>query len=189
MMKKFVLSIIIACVALSAQAQDVELVINNQTRVFFEHTKVADNATTFAYIESTYNGSSMMKLFREQKFWESPIFLHLEYQTTFDTHTAIVGASYSFYLSKGFISIAPLARYDWGMNSFALQLSNSYLFNFGRVELYGYNHAWHNGAFCFFGEERVHLNISGHYSVGMIINISHFEKWKITPSLGLRYRF
>lgn len=189
MMKKFVLSIVIACVALTSHAQDVELVINGQPRVFFEHTTIADNTTTFAYLEATYNGGSMLKLFHEHKFWEAPMFLHLEYQSTFNTHTAIAGASYSFYLPKGFVSLAPLARYDWGQNLFAIQLSNSYLFNFGRLELYGYNHAWYNGSFCFFGEERLHVKIDEHYAIGLILNIMYFNGWDMSPSLGLRYRF
>lgn len=188
-MKKITLTFLLVLFAMISKAQDVELVINKQPRVFFEHTAVADNSTTFAYLEATYNGGSMMKLFHEQKFWDAPVFLHLEYQTTFSSHTAIAGASYSFYLPNGFVSLAPLARYDWGINSFAIQLSNSYLFAWDRLELYGYNHAWHNGAFCFFGEERIHFKFSENYAIGLIVNISHFGGWSITPALGLRYRF
>lgn len=188
-MKKIIVIVSLLLIGMIGRAQDIELVINEQPRVFFEYTAVADNSTTFAYLESAYKGGSMMQLFHEQKFWGAPLFLHLEYQTTFNTHTAIAGASYSFYLPSGFVSLAPLVRYDWGQNLFAIQLSNSYLFNFGRLELYGYNHLWYNGSPCFFGEERAHFNFSEHYAIGVIIDITHFAEWEVTPSIGIRYRF
>ena len=188
-MKRTIVILSLLLIGMISKAQDVELVINEQPRVFFEHTAIADNSTTFTYQEATYNVGSMLHLYHEQKFWDAPVFLHLEYQSTFNTHTAIAGASYSFYLPTGFVSIAPLSRYDWGINSFAVQLSNSYCFDWGVLQFYGYNHLWYNGAMCFFGEERMHIKLSKHYAAGLILDITHFGAWEVIPALGLRYSF
>ncbi len=173
---------------ITCNAQDIELIVTGQPKVFFESTKVKDNSTTFAYLEATYNGGAMMKLFHEQKFWKKPIFLHLEYQTTFTNHTAIAGGSYSFFVKNGYISMGLFARYDWGINRFAAQISNSYLFSWKWGDFNGYNHLWYNGQWNFFGEERLNINLTPQIAISGILDISYFGEFNLIPCLGVRYR-
>ena len=108
-MKRILIIAVLCLSALTAKAQTIEVVIGQQPRIFLEKTKVSENATSFAYIEGSYKGGAMVKLFHEQKWWEAPAYIHAEYQSSFNgTHTMIAGGSYSFGLPNGFISLSPL---------------------------------------------------------------------------------
>ena len=187
-MKRLLIIAVLCLSALTAKAQTIEVVLGEQPRIFLEKTRVMDNSTTFAYLEAGYKGGAMVKLFHEQKFWDAPAYIHAEYQSSFnDSHTAIAGGSWSFGLPNGFISLSPLYRYDFGPNTHAIQLSDCYFANWKWCELYGYNHAWYNGGFCFFGEERFHVKITQNLMIGAILDITHFGVWDATISVGIRY--
>ena len=189
-MKKIValFAAILAC--LVCRAQTVELVAGKTQRVFIEKTAVTNNSTSFAYLEATYGGGAMLKVFHEQKFWEAPVFLHAEYQTTFDgTHTAIIGPSWTAGIPTGFLSLGAFYHYDIGPNLHAAQVSFCYLSAWKWVELYGYNHFWFNGSPNFFGEERVHFRITDHFKVGAILDLMYFGEFAAIPYLGIRYDF
>lgn len=110
-MKRFLIIAVLCLSALTAKAQTIEVVLGKQPRVFLEKTRVMDNSVTFAYLEAGYKAGSMLKLFHEQKFWKAPVYIHAEYQSTFNgSHTAIVGGSWSLGLPNGFISLCPLYR-------------------------------------------------------------------------------
>lgn len=174
----------------AAKAQTVEFVAGETQRVFIEKTATSENATTFAYLEATYNGGAMLKVFHEQKFWQMPLYFHGEYQTTFNgNHTALAGLTWSFGLPNGFISFTPQYRYDFGANLHGVQFSNAYLAAWKWVELYGYNHYWYNGAHCFFGEERLHFRVTDHFKIGAIVDLTYFGQSAATPYLGIRFDF
>lgn len=175
---------------LTAHGQTAEILVGEQQKIFLEKTSVADNSVTFGYLEATYGGGAMVKLFREQKFWDAPAYIHAEYQSTFDgSHTAIVGGAWSFGLPNGFISLCPLYRYDFGIDKSAVQLSNVYFASWKWCELYGYNHLWYNGQPCFFGEERFHIKIGEHFRIGAVLDLTYFGEFGATPYLGIRYDF
>lgn len=187
-MKRILILIIAALSCVAAKAQTVELVLGETPRIFIEKTAVSDNSVSFAYLEGNYGAGAMLKLFHEQKWWKTPAYIHAEYQTSFNgSHTAILGGAYSFFLPNGFISLCPLYRYDFGINKSAAQLSNCYFAEWRWCELYGYNHAWYNGSFCFFGEERFHIKITDYFMVGLIANITRFGMLDASISLGIRY--
>lgn len=187
-MKRFLIIAVLCLSALTAKAQTIEVVLGEQPRIFLEKTRVMDNSISFAYLEGGYNTGAMVKLFHEQKFWKTPAYIHVEYQSTFNgSHTAIAGGSYSFGLPNGYISLAPLYRYDFGINKHAVQLSNSYLANWKWCELYGYNHCWYNGGINFFGEERFHIKITEKLMIGAILNLTYFGKFDAMISCGIRY--
>lgn len=189
-MKKIITLAILALACIAGRAQTVELVAGKTQRVFIEKTAAVENSTTFAYLEATYNGGAMLKVFREQKFWKAPIFLHGEYQTTFDgNHTAIAGPSWTIGLPTGFLSLGAFYRYDFGANLHGAQASFCYLSAWKWVELYGYNHFWYNGAPCFFGEERLHFRITEHLKLGAIVDLTYFGAFAAIPYLGIRYDF
>lgn len=187
-MKRFLIIAVLCLFTLTAKAQTIEVVLGNQPRIFLEKTSASTNATTFAYIEGAYNSGAMVKIFHEQKFWEIPVYIHTEYQTTFNgSHTAIAGGTWSFGLPNGFISLSPLYRYDFGINCNAIQLSNAYLTVWEWCELYGYNHVWYNGGLNYFGEERFHVNITKQLKAGVIVNLMYFGAFDAMLSFGIRY--
>ena len=189
-MKKFFTAFCVLLACLVCRAQTVEIVVGKTQRVFVEKTAASENATSFAYLEATYNGGAMLKVFHEQKFWETPLFIHGEYQTTFDGgHTAIVGPSYTFGLKTGFISLGAFYHYDFAPGLNAVQTSFCYLWNWKRLELYGYNHFWYNGSPCFFGENRAHITITEHFKFGAIVDLTYFGEFAAVPYIGIRYDF
>lgn len=184
-MKRVLFLMLVSLVMIAGRAQDIQFMFGEQSKVFFETTAVEDNRTTFAYMEAAYEGGAMLKLFREQKFWELPLYIHAEYQTTFAEHTAIIGAAYTINHNRGYLSLAPLFRYD---NKAAAQLSISYLLVWKWGDFNGYNHLWYNGNYNFVGEERLNINVTDKIAVSGIIDITHFGAWAITPYCGIRYR-
>lgn len=188
---KQILTIAALCLAaLTAHGQTVEVVGGSTTRIFLEKTQATDNSTTFAYMEATFGGGAYVQVFREQKWWDTPLYLHGEYRSTFDgAHTIIAGPSYSFFVPVGFFSLAPFYRYDIGPNKHAVQVSACYFLDWGWLELYGYNDAWYDGAVNFFGEERMHFRINEHFKIGAILDVTYFGEFAITPLLGVRYDF
>ena len=188
---RHILAIAALCLAaLTARAQTVEIVSGSTTRIFLEKTLASDNATTFAYMEATFGGGVYGQFFQEVKFWKAPVFLHGEYRTTFDgNHTAIVGPSLAIYSKHGLVTIAPFYRYDFGINKSAFQLGNSYFYEFGPVEFYGYNDLWYNGDLNYFGEQRIHLRLTEHFKLGFILDLSYFGEFAAAPALGVRFDF
>lgn len=173
-------------VMIYGKAQDVQFMFGEQCKVFFETTAVRTNSTTFAYIESTYKGGGMLKLFHEQKFWETSLYIHTEYQTSFFNHTFLMGPSYSFNHKKGYVSFAALCRFE---NTVSPQLSNSYLVFWEWGDFNGYNHLWINKAPFFVGEERLNIYVTKNIAVSAILDVSYFEELLFTPYIGVRYRF
>lgn len=184
-MKRVFFLILTSLVMICGKAQDVQFMFGEQCKVFFETTTVRTNSTTFAYIESTYKGGTMLKLFHEQKFWETPLYIHAEYQTSFSNHTFLMGPSYSFNHKKGYVSFAALCRIE---NTVSPQLSNSYLVFWGWGDFNGYNHLWINKTPSFVGEERLNINVYKNIAISAILDITYFGGWDFTPYVGLRYR-
>lgn len=55
------------------------------------------------------------------------------------------------------------------------------------LEFNGFNHLWYSNGFCFFGEERIHFNVTQKFKVGFICDITHFGEWRIIPQAGIRF--
>jgi len=186
-MKKFLILCFGLMLGVMASAQTTaELYIGqHETKIFLERTAVSDNSVTFGYLEATYQGGAMFKAFHEQKFWKVPIYGHVEYQTTFDgNHVCLAGAGLYKYLGNGFLELCPMYRYDGQSN---WQLSFVYQFNWKYLELYGYNHVWGQNYACFFGEERLHFKLGDHFRIGVAVDLAYFDKFTVTPYLGIRY--
>lgn len=186
-MKKFIIISLGLMLGVMASAQTTaELLIGqHEKKIFLERTDVTDNSVTFGYLEATYHGGAMFKAFHEHKFWEIPIYGHVEYQTTFDGHHVyIAGGGFYKNLKNGFLELCPMYRYDGQSN---WQLSFVYMLNLEHFEIYGYNHLWGQNNVRFFGEERVHFKIGDHFRIGAAIDLAYFDKFTITPYLGIRY--
>lgn len=86
-----------------------------------ETTQTTDDNTGYAYMEGAWglNAKSpnyfYTQLFWEQKFWETPIFVHAEFRTTLIeggfNNIYYAGGAYCIYSKHGFAAIEPLYRY------------------------------------------------------------------------------
>lgn len=146
------------------------------------------------YMRKPFLGSSLRLISTEQRFTDLAIPVLKDCINTTSIQwivqhgsTGIAGGAYSLGLPNGFISVCPLYRYDFGIDKHAIQLSNCYFAAWKWCELYGYNHAWYNGGFNFFGEERFHIKVVENLKVGAILNITHFGTWDAYLSVGIRY--
>lgn len=88
-------------------------------KVASETTSIGKNHVGYAYAELTgFSGGipeAYGQFFWEQKFWEKPIFMHVEYRgvaaDSFYESTAYMGAAYCFYSKHGFLALEPLAMW------------------------------------------------------------------------------
>ncbi len=88
-------------------------------KVASETTSLGKNHVGYAYAELTgfcgCTSEAYGQFFWEQKFWEKPIFMHVEYRgvaaDSFYENTAYVGAAYCFYSKHGFLALEPLAMW------------------------------------------------------------------------------
>ena len=104
-----------------------------------------------------------------------------------DNGSIILGPSYTFGLNNGFVSLSAFYRLDTKETVSSPQLSNAYLLAYKWLEFNGFNHLWYSNGFCFFGEERIHFNITQKFKVGFICDITHFGEWRIIPQAGIRF--
>ena len=92
---------------------------NGIGKVASEITSLGKNHVGYAYAELTgFSGGTSEaygQFFWEQKFWEKPVFIHVEYRgVTTDScyeNTAYIGAAYCFYSKHGFLALEPLAMW------------------------------------------------------------------------------
>lgn len=183
---KRIFVIILICLCVQVKSQDVQVLFGENNKIFFENTHINKNSTTFAYLELACDKNAMMKVFHEQKYWEMPLYIHVEYQNSNNNHTGLLGTSYTLNHKKGYISLGALFRYD---RECSFQISNSYLLFWEWGDFNGYNHLWINKHCFFVGQERFNIKINQNLAFSIILDITYFSEWNITPYTGLRYRF
>lgn len=96
---------------------------SNELKVISETTGTGENYVGYAYVElgstpfikSDFNWA-YAQLFLEQKFWETPLFLHAEYRTflsdNYFDNIFHFGVAYTFGFKAGYLAIEPLYRYN-----------------------------------------------------------------------------
>ncbi len=127
-----------------------------QSTVMFEGGFGTQNSFTYALLDGIKTGdtpsSTYMQLFHEQKFWEAPIFLHLEYRNVGSNEESIyLGAAFNFFTKHGMIAVEPLLKnssvnfYKPGFfdpEQSALQLSFVTGFDWGKVNFNSFSDFW-----------------------------------------------
>lgn len=116
---------VFAVLGMAAQSLDVNAVAltsDKNAKGFVELTHLDGNSVTYAYCEYDWKyrhdkeGSAYTQLFREQKFWQTPVYLHSELRSfTMDNalhNTYYCGLAYSFNYDAGYTAVEPLYRYD-----------------------------------------------------------------------------
>ena len=87
-----------------------------QTHIMVDISRAGENSFSYALLSDDISPSgnfAYIQLFREQKFWQAPIFLHAEYRSYgLDSHCLYLGAAYDFFTPHGMIAVEPLLRND-----------------------------------------------------------------------------
>ncbi len=104
--------------------------LDGSGKVLSETTSIGKNHVGYAYAELTgFCGGgpeAYGQFFREQKFWDKPIFIHAEYRgvvaDSFYESTAYLGAAYCVYSKHGYLALEPLAMWKQRLG-FGAQLS------------------------------------------------------------------
>ena len=87
-----------------------------QTHIMVDLSKAGENSFSYALLSddlSSEGSFAYIQLFHEQKFWDSPLFLHAEWRSYgLDSHCLYLGAAYSydFFTPHGMIAVEPLLR-------------------------------------------------------------------------------
>ncbi len=94
---------------------------DNELKLISETTGIGRNYVGYVYIElgatpftDLNNNWAYTQIFWEQKFWDQPIFIHLEYRallTKSYENDFYLGLAYTYTSDKGFLALEPLYRY------------------------------------------------------------------------------
>ncbi|MBP5210708.1 MAG: hypothetical protein J6Z27_02570 [Bacteroidales bacterium] len=157
-------------------------------KVISESTQGTDNNTGYAYMEAGFGlkpeASNYLyaQFFWEQKFWETPLFIHGEFRTTlFDgqfDNIHYLGAAYCFYTPHGFAAIEPLYRYN-KHEGHGYQLSIVGGWDWERFDLAEYFDWWGNRASDFvprsvYSETRGYFKINKRFEIGAVLILSKY---------------
>lgn len=121
-MKKALLMIVALLSCILAGAQNVQVSKGKELKVVAETEVYDDNTMSFLYTElvvaNNRAASTYVQLFREQKFWEAPLYIHAEFRTFlaegFTTNNVYLlgGAWGAIAKDNGFLTLEALYRYD-----------------------------------------------------------------------------
>ena len=121
-MKKIILTILFGLLFVTGQSQNIQVEWGKELKIVAETELHDDNSMSFLYTELVVDNnkaaSTYVQLFREQKFWETPIYIHIEFRSfiaeQFLTNNVyMLGAAWNV-LSKenGYITLEAMYRYD-----------------------------------------------------------------------------
>ena len=113
---------VVAMLAIVGIAQDIQLSWGKETKIIAETEKYDENSMSFLYTEQVLEANrattAYVQLFREQKFWEAPIYLHAEFRTflaeQFTTRNIyMLGFAWGALATEsGYTTLEALYRYD-----------------------------------------------------------------------------
>lgn len=175
---------------------------SNYTKAITETARSAQNHTTYAYMEGAwsmrakYGDTFYTQLFHEQKFWERPLFLHVEFRGFLSDNQFsdvwYAGGAYCIYSSSGFIAFEPL--YRWGRtegNGYQFSVVGGWEWN--RFELAQFTDLWgcssnNQRPDNLYSETRAYYKISSRVRAGIVGMVTHYHEcdWEATAFLGIK---
>jgi hypothetical protein len=196
-MKKILLATLFGLLFITGQSQNVQIAWGEEVKVVAETELHDDNSMSFLYtelvVENNKAASTYVQLFREQKFWEAPVYIHAEFRTfiaeQFLTNNVyMIGAAFGVIAKEnGYLTLEALYRYDdrnnWQFTTvggfFYKDLSFSHYADF-----YGVDRLY------MFSENKLFYQLSNHFKVGCNIelglNTREGKKWSCYPFVILR---
>ena len=154
----------------------------NELKLVSETTGTGENYVGYAYVElgstpflkSNFNWA-YTQIFWEQKFWETPLFLHAEYRTflseNYYDNIFYLGAAYTFGFKNGYLAIEPLYRFNL-IQGHGAQLSIVGGWDWKHLNLAHFTdiYSGHNmPTFCsMYNECRLFYKVCRHFEVGAV---------------------
>ena len=184
-------------VAMTGIAQNVQISKGKEFKVIAETELHDENSMSFLYTELVLDGdkntSSYVQLFREQKFWEAPIYIHAEFRTFIaeqflTDNIYMLGAAWGLMAKENsYITLEALYRYD-GQNNW--QFTTVGGFNYKRLSFAHYADFYGIDDLYMFSENKLFYQISKHFKIGANIelglNVRDGKKWSCYPFATLR---
>ena len=169
-----------------------------EAKVMTETVAIADNHTGYAYTETSSTRSWYGQFFWEQKYWDTPIFLHAEYRGVMAgewyENTAYFGMAWCCYNDVGFLAVEPLFMWKeaFGVGG---QLSVVGEWNWKYVQLQHYTDIWRTHKMQTpvdaYAEVRAYYKACPRVYVGLTGNT--FWSWGYAPTanlyLALKFNF
>lgn len=177
-MKKILFFIAVLSCSIAGIAQNIQVAKGKELKVIAETELHDENSMSFLYTEVTLdNGkstSSYVQLFREQKFWETPIYIHAEFRTFLaeqflTDNIYMLGAAWGVMANdNSYITLEALYRYD-GQNNW--QFTTVGGFNYKRLSFAHYADFYGVGKIYIFSENKLFYQIAKHLKIGTNIEL------------------
>lgn len=180
------------------------------TKVMVESTALGDNFVNYALLSGDFyrhdqqaTGFFYTQLFREQKFWKKPIFMHAEFRTyNFNYNILYLGGAYDIFTKHGMIAIEPLYRnnalnlynkkkaWDWKGSSAQLSVVTGH--DWGWCNMNSFTDIWtdngrKDGA-GWYSEIWYYVPVTKHLQLGTISSFTKEEHSKFDYSVSLGFK-
>lgn len=196
-MKKYLILFIVAMLSMASKAQNIQLEYGKEFKVVAETEMFDVNSMSFLYtelvVENNNAASTYVQLFREQKFWEVPIYIHAEFRTfiaeQFLTNNVyMIGAAFGVIAKEnGYLTLEALYRYDDRNN---WQFTTVGGFDYGELSFSHYADFYGVDKLYMFSENKLFFQFSKHFKIGTNIelglNTREGKKWSCYPFAILR---
>lgn len=188
--------------ALSVSAQNVQFEISPRcAKGVIELTTFSDNTFGYCYTEMVLSGNEATSMFSqviwEQKWWETPIFGHVEFRTGLTNefsfgNTGIAGVAWSILPSENATLVAELLyRRENGKNMAQITFVGG--FSYDRWNYSGYCDLWRDGLFRLYSENKFFFRFSKtlHIGVNLEFGVNNYEgeTFSFTPYAIIRKDF
>lgn len=196
-MKKIVLLLTACLFSCVIEAQNVQISWGEELKVIAETEMYDDNSMSFLYteliVDNNKTASTYVQLFREQKFWEAPIYIHTEFRTflaeQFLTNNIyMLGAAWGVAAKENwYITLEALYRYDDRNN---WQFTTVGGFNYKKLSFSHYADFYGIDRLYMFSENKLFFQFTKHFKVGANIelglNTREGKEWSCFPFAILR---
>lgn len=196
-MKKYIIAFGLLCLSFVGKAQNIQIAWGKELKVVAEAELYDENSMSFLYtelmIDNNKAASTYVQLFREQKFWEAPIYIHAEFRTfiaeQFLTNNVyMLGAAWNVLSNeRGYITLEAMYRYDDTNN---WQVTTVGGFDYSRWSFSHYADFYGTGNLYMFSENKLFFQLSKNFKIGTNIelglNTREGKEWSCYPFAVLR---
>lgn len=196
-MKKFLFALFICSFAVDGNAQNIQVAYGEELKVVAETELHDENSMSFLYtelvVEDNRAASTYVQLFREQKFWEAPVYIHAEFRTfiaeQFLTNNVyMLGAAWGVFAKEnGYITLEAMYRYDDRNN---WQFTTVGGFTYKLISFSHYADFYGVDRLYMFSENKLFFQLSKNFKIGTNIelglNTREGKKWSCFPFAVLR---
>lgn len=187
----------VICSIAVGQSQNIQIAKGKELKVVAETELHDNNSMSFLYteliVENNQTASTYVQLFREQKFWEYPIYIHAEFRTfiaeQFLTNNIyMLGAAWGVLAKEnGYITLEAMYRYDDKNN---WQFTTVGGFTYKLISFSHYADFYGADRLYMFSENKLFFQLFKNLKIGTNIelglNTREGKKWSCYPFAVLR---